>query len=367
MPAGRGAGARRAGWHLAALTGAVGLMATGGAAVACAVCIALPEDTLTDRVWAAGLVALARPDPANPFAYRLDATLAGGAATPVDLLVNSAERHRMAVDPNRVALLLHGPEGWRIGGHGGPDLALLARRMLDRESAWSDAADDPDRVAAFAALHAHPDPGIRRLALSELARAPYARLRGIEVGLEVDWIAARLDEAAWYPWRPVLVQLLGLHADPAAHALVRFHALEVDAGARAPWLMALVEIDGAAGINRILATRPEGDAARAAAGALAAHAAPGHDLAPELAAALRALASQDPGLAAEAAPGLAALGDFSLAPSVADLLASGAVADPAEAFALKAYLAQARARQAPRDAAMATAPSRFGPPDGSLQ
>ncbi len=315
-------------------------MAVAGPAVACTVCIALPEDTLTDRVWAADTVALARPDPAEPFDYRVEQALSGNASPAVNLLINSVERHRMTLDPHRVALLLHGPDGWQIGG---PDLALLARRMLDHKVDWSDAANDPDRSAAFAALHAHPDPMIRRLALSELARAPYDDLRGIEVALDVDWLAAGLAEAAWYPWRPILVQLLGLHADPAARALVRSRAFDVAADSRAPWLTALVEIEGKAGIDRILATQPQGEAAIAATRALVAHADPGHDLAPELAAALRTLAAGYPAVAAEAVAGLRALGDWSFAPDAAGLLAGGYVAEPGAAFALKIYLLTAQA------------------------
>lgn len=317
--------------------------AVAGPALACTVCIALPEDTLTDRVWAADTVVLARPDPATPFVYRVEQTLSGSAAPAVDLLIDSVERQRMAVDPHRVALLLHGPDGWQIGGHGGPELAHLARRVRDHAADWSDAVNDPDRVAAFAALHAHPDPVIRRVALSELARAPYASLRGIAVGLEVDWLAARLDETAWYPWHPILVQLLGLHADPAAHALVRSRAFDVAADMRAPWLMALVEIDGKAGIDRILATRPQGDAAIAATRALVAHADPDHDLAPDLAAALRTLGAGDPAVAAEAVAGLRALGDWSFGPEVAGLLAGEHVAEPGAAFALRIYLLTAQA------------------------
>jgi len=345
MP-GRSAGPRRVVGCRAALAGAVALLAVAFPAAACTICIALPEDTLTDRVWEARTVALARPDPSGPFGYRIGEILAGEAPPPVDLLVNSAERHRMASDPQRVALLLHGPEGWRIGGHGGPDLAHLARHMLAREHDWSDEADDPDRVAAFAALHAHPDPTIRRLALSELARARYGRLRGIEVALPVDWIAGRIAELSWYGWRPVLVQLLGLHSDPAARALVRARTFEVTADARAPWLVALVEVDGAAGIDRILAARPDKDAARAAAQALAAHADPEHELASALSEALHTLAVSDPGTAAEAVGGLRALRDWSFAPSAAALLAGGRVTDPAAAFALKSYLAAARASRA---------------------
>lgn len=334
-------------WRVARrLCPALALALAAGPAPACVVCIDLPEETLTDRVWAAQTVALARNHPADPYAYQIIETLAGGPAAPVPFLVNTAERRRMADDPDRVALLLRGEDGWSLGGHGGADFAALARRVQAREAEWSDAADDPDRIRAFAGLHASADPVIRRLALSELARAPYARLRGIDVALSPEWLAARMGETAWYGWRPILVKLLGLHADPAAHDVVLARALDVPPADRVPWLVALIEVDGEEAIDRILAHRSGVPEARAAARALVMHADPSHALAPALAAALRRLALADPQIAAEAVPGLRALGDMSLAPAVASLLAEGRVGDGAGAFALKSYLAAARRSRA---------------------
>lgn len=324
---------------LAAL--ALGFAGAMSPAAACSVCIDLPDDTLTDRIWDADTVALARSDPANPFAYQVVETLAGGTAEPVGFLVNSVERRRMTSDPERVTLLVHGSDGWRIDGHGGPELVALANQIIAQEGTWGDEANDPDRIAAFVALQAHPDPAIRRLALAELARAPYALLRGIEVTLDPDWLAAMTTDATWYAWRPILVQLMGLHTDPAAHAFVRANAVRVQPGDSVPWLIALIEIDGAAGIARILEGNPQGEAASAAAVALVAHADPEHEHALAVGAALRQLALAGPRIAAECIPGLRALGETSVAPDIERMLAEGRVADPRVAFALRSYIAAA--------------------------
>jgi hypothetical protein len=334
------AAAARASVVFAAL--ALGLAVTVSPAAACSVCIDLPDDTLTDRIWDADTVALGRSDPANPFAYRIVETLSGGTEVPVGYLVNSIERRRMASDPEHVTLLLHGSDGWRIDGHGGAELVALARQILAQEATWGDEAIDPDRIAAFVARQAHSDPAIRRLALAELARAPYALLRGIEVTLDPDWLAAMTTDATWYAWQPILVQLMGLHTDPAAHALVRANALSAQPTDSVPWLIALIEIDGAAGIARILAENPEGEAASAAAAALVAHADPEHEHALAVGAALRQLALSDPRVAAECIPGLRALGETSVAPDIERMLAEGRVADPRGAFALRSYIAAAR-------------------------
>lgn len=71
----------------------------GVTGAACSICIDLPDDTLSDRVWVAETVALARSDPANPFAYRIAETLGGRREAPVTFVVHSIERRRMATDP----------------------------------------------------------------------------------------------------------------------------------------------------------------------------------------------------------------------------------------------------------------------------
>lgn len=345
---------------------AAGVLALWAApASACLVCVELPEDTLTDRIWAAEAIALVRPDPDNAFAYAPVKLLAGASGDPVPFLVDSASRRRFAADPALVALVLRAPGGeWELAGQGGPEIGRFVSEAMAQETAWSDEADDPDRAAAFRALHAQDHALLRKLALNEMARMPYAQVRQTEVALAVDWLSDRLVDPGWYGWQPVLVKLLGLHPDPAARDILRARALTIRPEDRAPWLVALIEADGEAGIARMLGDSQDGAAARAAIRALVTHAGATPEHAPAVAAALVRLASDHPGLAAEAVPGLAALGDFSLAPRVADLLASGAVADPAEAFALKLYLAQARAGQAaPRAAAAAAASRFFGPPD----
>jgi hypothetical protein len=91
---------------------------------------------------------------------------------------------------------------------------MLVCAILANEGHWSDTPNEPDRTGAFATLHAHPDPAVRRLALTELSRVPYPRLRGMEIDLNVDWLAAGLSDPAWYGGWPILARMLGLQEDP---------------------------------------------------------------------------------------------------------------------------------------------------------
>jgi len=101
----------------------------------------------------------------------------------------------MASDPNRVGLFLLVPRGWSLAGHGGADFAAAIGDLLANRAQWSDEALDPDRSAAFAALHAHPDAPIAAdisEALRQLAeRAPILAAEAI-AGLHAldDWSVA---------------------------------------------------------------------------------------------------------------------------------------------------------------------------------
>lgn len=311
-------------------------------ASACVVCVEIPERTLSDRIWAAESVVLARPDTEDVFRYEIAEVLVGHPSSEINFLVNSVERRLMAQDKGRVAVLLHGPDGWEIAAKGSLQMVELVSEILSNKSQWSDEPNDPDRIAAFGELHSHEDPGIRRVALTELSRATYPQLREIDVLLDPFWLEARLSDPAWFGWRPILAHLLGLSTDPRAHSIVRSRALEVPASLRWPWLAALIEIDGSDAIDRILDQRPQGEEALAAVQALNLHADANSMLAPSIGSALRTLGAANPVMAAEAVTGLATLQDYAFVPEVVRLLAEGQIKDPAAEFSLMVYLASAR-------------------------
>lgn len=323
---------------------------TASVASACMVCVDLPDETLTDQLWAADVIVFARPSSQNPFNYEVTSTLRGTLEAPIPFLVNTAARRQFAKRSDTAALVLRMPDGtWDLRGLGGPDFSQFVHDALDNEVAWTDEANDPDRAEAFRALHAHTSPNLRRLALTELSHFPYRELKAMQVGLTTDWMARRLFDASWFGWQPVLVHLLGLHSEPLAHDLVRRHAMQIRVEDRVPWLVALVEIDGATGVDKVVAqARSEGptdEVARAAIRALAIHVDATPDLVEAILPALRLLMSDDPDLAAEAAGAFLRVEDFSMAPDISRILDKDRVDSPASYFVLTNYVAQARAAQ----------------------
>ena len=324
---------------------------TATAVSACMVCIELPEVTLTDQLWAADTVVFARPSAENAFKYAATSTLRGRIEDPIPFLVSSAARRQFDRNEDIAALVLRMPDGtWDLRGLGGSELVEFAKVALQSERAWTDQANDPDRALAFRDMHDHSSPNLRRLALTELSRFPYIDLKSMDVGLSPDWIAERLFDVSWIAWQPILVHLLGLHRDPRAHEFIRQHALKIREEDRLPWLVALIEVEGEAGVQRILANTLQTDqpaqARLAAVQALTIHAEATPQLSPSLTAALRHLIADDAELAAFAAEPFLRRRDFSLAADAEAILSKGGVRDPASAFVLKHYVTLARTHSA---------------------
>ena len=160
---------------LAMLVAAITLAA--GPAAACLACITLPEKTIADRLIEADVVALAREDPAKPYAYAPVVLLRGDAPPPIPFLVDSTTRHRLAAEPGS---WLTRP---RMGGRNSPTPGRRCggwpMRILAAVPAW-ERDDGTARFAYFADRHDHPDPTVRQLALTELSAAPYALIRTMQ-------------------------------------------------------------------------------------------------------------------------------------------------------------------------------------------
>jgi hypothetical protein len=336
--------------HLALLAAALALAA--GPAAACLVCIALPERTLADQVIEAEAVVLARPDPARPFAFAPVAALKGDAAGPaIPGLVDSATRRRLAADPEAAVLFARDADGWTRLADATPDLRATVETILAAASAWDAEADHAARFAFFAERHDHPDAGVRALALAEISRAPYALIRTMTPRLGRAELARLMRDPKMADWAPIHILFLGLSTDPEDHAFVRraFDAASRRGGAHlAAWATALAEIDGPPAIDRLRALYFEtpGRSPEDLRGVVTAFAtlADGGDpaLRPGIDAAFRGLAAGPPALAGEAARQLTWAQDWSQARTFADLLAAGAVSDPAAEFAVALYLEAAR-------------------------
>jgi hypothetical protein len=316
-------------------------------AVACLVCITVPQRTIADAVIEADTVVLAREDATRAFAYAPVAILKGGEAiAAIPFLVDSTTRRRLAADPDAAVLFAYDGADWTRLGHAGAEARRMIEAILAAAPAWDRDPDHAGRFDFFAARHDHADPLVRELALAEISRAPYAQIRTMTPRLTRTQIVSVLRDPKWVDWAPIHILFLGLSDDPADHAFVR---RAFDAAARgdrqlAAWATALAEIEGPPAIDRLRGRYFEDpsrtpEEMRAIVTAFATLARGGDPtLRPGIDAAFRALASGPPALAAEAARQLAWAQDWSQAATFADLLASGEIEDPAAEFVIAIYL-----------------------------
>lgn len=294
-------------------------------ALACPVCIDKPEATLAERLLRAEAVVIAREDPARPYHFAPAETLRGDAgAVPIPLLLDSATRRRLAARPGEGVLFVRTGDAWTRAGYADAAWRETAATILAEGHDW-----DQDRAARFAffeALLDHPEGQLRRLAIDELSRASYGRIRTMASPIDGATARRALADRAQIPWRAFHILMLGLSDRPEDRSLVRERnaaaasrggGLELDA-----WATALVEIDGAAGVARLAGDWFETpgrdvDALRAVITALAVQAREGDPpVRSPILEALHALPARRPDVAGTVATALGDIGDFSQADAI---------------------------------------------------
>jgi hypothetical protein len=182
-----------------------------------------PTKTLVDWMLYSDVVALARPDPENGFKYRVVKLYHGQDADgDIPFLVDSTFRHRLANNPeDGVILAKDGVGRWVIIGYADRDHRSLIEVIVNKAANWREEAFHPDRFETFADYQDHPNLRLRRLALQEIDRVPYAMLSGMEVRFSDREILKSLGSWSEFAYRPINFLLLGLTGTPAARTLVQ--------------------------------------------------------------------------------------------------------------------------------------------------
>ena len=339
---------------------ALGLI-MAGPALACLVCIPLPERTLADRVVEDAVLALARPESGDPFTYTAQEYLRdasvdapGDLARPIPFLVDSAARRRIEADPGVFALVSRATPGtdWELLGVMSPEMVVLVRDIVERSQTWADHAASADRFAYLRPAMPAPIRRSERWPSPRSPAFPDARIRTLAPQLTRAEIVRVLRDPTMFEWAPIHILILGLSTADEDRAFVRS---AFDAAARSPsatslgaWATAYLEGDGAAALDRIEADfiddpdRPKDQMAEIlrALSTFAAVSEPA--LRDRITGLFGMLATRRPDLAADAAQELANVGDWSFAGLFEALLAEGAFRSPVEEFAVIFYIEQAR-------------------------
>ncbi|MDA7424054.1 hypothetical protein [Thalassococcus lentus] len=231
-------------------------------AEACAFHGYTPNPTLVDILLATEQAVIAVPDAANPNVYRPVTTLSGPSVSELPIPPSQGFLLQVVGRPDASVLLA------RDGAYG-PwlEVAVLDDRyralielIMQRQSAWL-YGDEKARLATFAKRVNDPSPGIRRLALRELDRAPYGSLDQVRVPkiktLRQDLQNGNAD------LRPIRILLAGLSGDRSFTPLLLDgldKAIAKDKAYLGAYATALIELEGKSAVNDIIARHLQNDA-----------------------------------------------------------------------------------------------------------
>lgn len=213
-------------WRLlarAAVFGACSMMGLGvvRGAEACAFDLVKPERTSIDwMVEAPGLV-LARPDPENPFVFRVEDVLVQSANPGrINQLVDSGSRRRLAAHPEDSVLFAQDNSGlWQRIAYVDPPMAEVLNMALRNRAFWAGKMP-PSRVDFIAGLLQSNAPRLRSVAIAELDKVPYAQLRDTDLHLSTQDLVEDLWRIENYPYQAIRALLLGLDGSEAAHSAI---------------------------------------------------------------------------------------------------------------------------------------------------
>ena len=323
----------------------------------CQICLPMPTESLADRILTAEHIVLAREHPEQPYQLQAVRRLKGDLtkAPPLDVFLDSSSRRQLASNPD-LSLLC----GWfaekrewrRLAVHGETTAPVVAS-ILGRAAAWK--ADSDERLRYFAGFLASEDPELSDLAHIEVARAPYSKLLPYADRIPREQLHEKLRNFRRMEWHALYILFLSRSEDPRDHEFIRDGLADVArynlATRTAPFATALIEIDGAAAIEKLTELylrnpdrRPEEFAAIHA--ALKIHGNEGSPgLRDSIVAAYGQLLERQPSLAPELADDLSRWRRFDHAEAFSNLLAN-TMPDISAVLRIRAHLRAARTQNA---------------------
>ncbi|QIE43237.1 hypothetical protein G5B39_14495 (plasmid) [Rhodobacteraceae bacterium SC52] len=334
--------------------GLIALLAFGNAqiALACGVCVEKPEETVSDRLLAADAVVIAREDRDNPYSFAPVMFLLGASNdVPIPFLVDSITKRRLDRNPADGVLMLREGNAWSRAGYANAAWRSAAAKILAHGSDWQ--INPTARFSFFEAMLHGPDRFLREQAIDELSRASYDLIS--EMAQPINGAVARqaLTDRSEIPWQSFYILMLGLSDrnedhDHVRERIARAARLKGEAHLDA-WATALIEIDGSAGVTRLVNTWLEAshqstEALRDVIAALTVHAKYGDpSLKAGILAALARLPQQRPEVVGSVAVAFGEIGDFSRAEVISSAMSRLPAKekqriDAAELFAAASYL-----------------------------
>ena len=234
-------------------------------ALACQVCIALPEASLADYLITADVVVIAGPAQDDPFKFAPRQIVKGKSDNldrfpEIPFLVDSTTRAAFRADPEMTVLLTYGTVAKDDAGRGlsrkwtriftlTPEREKFLDALWTEAELWQDRATASDaRVAFFSRYLSHEDRVLKDTALIEIDRAPYSGIQLLRNTVAADELLREFDSLARIIFVPVAIRLLGLQdEDEKARQIVRSRyprSVLQSSGYAYDWALAGISFDG---------------------------------------------------------------------------------------------------------------------------
>ncbi len=234
-------------------------------ALACQICVTLPESSLADHLITADVVVLAVPAPDSAFEFTPLQIVRGTQddlerLPEIPFLIDSTTRAAFRADPEMTVLLTYGTVAKDGAGRGLSRkwtriFTLTPERKKFLDALWAEAELRQDRttasdarVAYFARYLSHEDRVLRDTALIEIDRAPYPSIQMLRNSVAADELLREFDSLSRMSFVPVAIRLLGLQVDDdKATQIVRSRyprSVLLGSGYAYDWALAGISVDG---------------------------------------------------------------------------------------------------------------------------
>ncbi|MFA3920195.1 hypothetical protein [Ruegeria hyattellae] len=241
-------------------------------ALACQVCVTLPEASLADHLITADVVVMAGPAQDNPFKFAPRQIIKGTSDDlerfpEIPFLIDSTTCAAFRADPEMSVLLTYGTLA-KDGARRGLSrkwtriFTLTPEREKFLEALWTEAELWQGRttasnahVAFFARYVSHEDRVLRDTALIEIDRAPYASIQTLRNTVAADALLREFDSLTRMSFVPIAIRLLGLQVDDdKARKIVRSRypgSVLQGSGYAYDWALAGISVDGSDAIMAV--------------------------------------------------------------------------------------------------------------------
>lgn len=207
----------------AAVFGVSGVLLVAGASPvdACAFDLVKPERTTIDWIVEAPGLVLARPDPENPFGFKvLEVLVESTKPGRINQLVDSSLRRRLEANPEDSVLFAQAGSGeWQRIAYVDAPMAGVLETALRNRASWVGGMPQ-SRLDFIGHLQDSNSPRLRFVAIAELDKVPYARLRAMELRIPTQDLIDNLWRIEGYPYQAIHTLLLGLDGSDAAHTAI---------------------------------------------------------------------------------------------------------------------------------------------------